>query len=456
MMVLHQRPGRALRGRAVAMKAGQGGRPRRGGGGHDRRGGRSRVRHGRPRAAPSRDRCPRWRPPSAGRSRSGRHDTNEVELRMQLARGRHGDPARGAGHTSCGCTWRGAARTMPWGEQGPGPRADSYVKPPTPPAGGAVDATPPTWPAGAASSWPLREEAGWTAHLHRADATTVELAGQRVPELRSTWSCTGTPSTAWVRVPRGGLGPRRDSARLLVPSGDSAWWAAWDDGRAAGQDVVIAGDETALPAISAIVDGVEQRVRGQPPGGRGVPAPRSITVAVEVPEEADAVPVRSAGTGPGGVVRRARRHRVVLDGGTELVWAWPPRGARERNLALELWLWERLAEHARRYWVVGHTELASWQDESEFGVGHGAPRGPRRHVLVPRGGVLGREVHAPDVRQRRGAQADISFMGYWKQAPRPSQACPGSVTPRDGRGTVHGPARSMAVSVRRRSGVPRP
>lgn len=30
-------------------------------------------------------------------------------------------------------------RTMPWGEQGPGPRADSYIKVLIPPAGGAVD-----------------------------------------------------------------------------------------------------------------------------------------------------------------------------------------------------------------------------------------------------------------------------------------------------------------------------
>ncbi|KUP27447.1 siderophore-interacting protein, partial [Kocuria rhizophila] len=243
-------------------------------------------------------------------------------------------------------------RTMPWGEQGPGPRADSYVKVLIPPAGGAVDvdvADMARWRREFMAA--PREEAGWMRTYTVRDATTVELAGQRVPELAIDVVLHGDPEhgmgpgAAWGDSVRTG-----DSARLLVPAGDSAWWAAWDDGRAAGQDVVIAGDETALPAISAIVDGVEQRVRVNRPADGTYEPPRSITVAVEVPEEADAVP----GAGPRALARAASydehgAHRVVLDGGTELVWTWLPRGTRERNLALELWLWERLAEHARRY-----------------------------------------------------------------------------------------------------------
>ena len=308
-------------------------------------------------------------------------------------------------------------RTMPWGEQGPGPRADSYVKVLIPPAGGAVDvdvADMARWRREFMAA--PREDAGWMRTYTVRDATTVELAGQRVPELAIDVVLHGDPEhgmgpgAAWGDSVRAG-----DSARLLVPSEDSAWWAAWDDGRAAGQDVVIAGDETALPAISAIVDGVEQRVRVNRPVDGAYEPPRSITVAVEVPAEADAVP----GAGPRALARAASydehgAHRVVLDGGTELVWTWLPRGTRERNLALELWLWERLAEHARRYWAVGHTELASWQDESEFVWATARPEGRGTYWF------LAAESSAVKSMRRMCVsggvpKADISFMGYWKQ-----------------------------------------
>lgn len=308
-------------------------------------------------------------------------------------------------------------RTMPWGEQGPGPRADSYVKVLIPPAGGAVDvdvADMARWRREFMAA--PREEAGWMRTYTVRDATTVELAGERVPELAIDVVLHGDPEhgmgpgAAWGDTVRAG-----DSARLLVPSGDSAWWAAWDDGRAAGQDVVIAGDETALPAISAIVDGVEQRVRVNRPADGVYEPPRSVTVAVEVPVEADAVP----GAGPRALARAAScgepgAHRVVLDGGTELVWTWLPRGPRERNLPLELWLWERLAEHARRYWAVGHTELASWQDESEFVWATARPEGRGTYWF------LAAESSAVKSMRRMCVsggvpKADISFMGYWKQ-----------------------------------------
>ena len=308
-------------------------------------------------------------------------------------------------------------RTMPWGEQGPGPRADSYVKVLIPPAGGAVDvdvADMARWRREFMAA--PREDAGWMRTYTVRDATTVELEGERVPELAIDVVLHGDPEhgmgpgAAWGDSVRAG-----DSARLLVPSGDSAWWAAWDDGRAAGQDVVIAGDETALPAISAIVDGVEQRVRVNRPADGTYGPPRSLTVAVEVPEEADAVP----GAGPRALARAAScdehgAHRVVLDGGTELVWTWLPRGPRERNLALELWLWERLAEHARRYWAVGHTELASWQDESEFVWATARPEGRGTYWF------LAAESSAVKSMRRMCVsggvpKADISFMGYWKQ-----------------------------------------
>ena len=219
-------------------------------------------------------------------------------------------------------------RTMPWGEQGPGPRADSYIKVLIPPAGGAVDvdvADMVRWRREFMAA--PREEAGWMRTYTVRDATTVELEGERVPELAIDVVLHGDPEhgmgpgAAWGDSVRAG-----DSARLLVPSGDSAWWAAWDDGRAAGQDVVIAGDETALPAISAIVDGVEQRVRVNRPVDGAYEPPRSITVAVEVPAEADAVP----GAGPRALARAAScdepgAHRVVLDGGRVRVGQHEPR-----------------------------------------------------------------------------------------------------------------------------------
>jgi len=278
-------------------------------------------------------------------------------------------------------------RTMPWGEQGPGPRADSYVKLLIPPAGGAVDvdvADMARWRREFMAA--PREKAGWMRTYTVRDATTVELAGQRVPELAIDVVLHGDPEhgmgpgAAWGDSVRAG-----DSARLLVPSEDSAWWAAWDDGRAAGQDVVVAGDETALPAISAIVDGVEKRVRVNRPVDGAYEPPSSITVAVEVPAEADAVP----GAGPRALARAAScdepgAHRVVLDGGTELVWTWLPRGTRERNLALELWLWERLPGPAppggtSRHYSTARARRANAAARARSG-GRRRPPGCRAHV----------------------------------------------------------------------------
>ena len=87
------------------------------------------------------------------------------------------------------------------------------------------------------------------------DAAEVELAGHTVPELAIDVVLHDDPEhgmgpgAAWGDTVREG-----QDVQLLVPSGGSPWWAAWDERRAADQDVVLAGDETALPALAAIID----------------------------------------------------------------------------------------------------------------------------------------------------------------------------------------------------------
>ena len=72
------------------------------------------------------------------------------------------------------------------------------------------------------------------------------------------------------------------------------------------------------------------------------------------------------------------------------------------------------AQPARRYWAVGHTELASWQDESEFVWATARPEGRGTYWF------LAAESSAVKSMRRMCVsggvpKADISFMGYWKQ-----------------------------------------
>ena len=307
---------------------------------------------------------------------------------------------------------------LPWGPQGPGPRADSYVKVLIPPTRGgsvAVDVTDMVRWRREFMAAP-RDEAGWMRTYTVRDATTVELAGAVVPEvaidvvLHSDPHEGMGPGSAWGDTVREG-----DTAQLLVPSGDAAWWAAWDEHRAAGQDVVVAGDETALPAVSAIVDGIEQGVRVNHPAEAPYVPPRSVTVAVEVPSAGDAV----AAAGPRALERAApsgdgHTLSVTLEGGTELHWTWLPRGRRGRNLELELWVWERLSERARRYWAAGHTELASWRDESEFVWNTASTEGRGTYWFLAAESSAVKSLRRMCV-SGGVPKTDISFMGYWKQ-----------------------------------------
>ncbi|MDO4918441.1 siderophore-interacting protein [Kocuria sp.] len=309
-------------------------------------------------------------------------------------------------------------RQLPWGAQGPGPRADAYVKvliPPTPGATVDVDlsdmgrwrreymATPP-------------ERRGWMRTYTVRDAATVELAGTVVPELaidvviHEDPELGMGPGATWGDTVREG-----DTAQLLVPGGEGTWWAAWDERRAAGQDVVVAGDETALPAVSAIVDGIEKGVRvNQDPATAYVP-PRSVTVAVEVPETCDAV----VPAGPRALARAAssedgHTRRVTLEGGTELTWTWLPRGRRERNLELELWLWERLSERARRYWHAGDPDVERWQDDTDFVWDTARSEGRGTYWFLAAESAAVKSLRRMCV-SGGVPKTDISFMGYWKQ-----------------------------------------
>ncbi|RKQ36535.1 siderophore-interacting protein [Kocuria tytonis] len=308
-------------------------------------------------------------------------------------------------------------RRMPWGAQGPGPRADAYLKVLIPPRRGAsvrVDVDDMArWRREFMAAPP--ERSGWMRTYTVRDAATVDLAGTPVPELAIDVVLHGDPEhgmgpgATWGDTVREG-----DTAQLLVPAGESPWWAAWDEHRAAAQDVVIAGDETALPAISAIVDGIDRGVHVNRPADAEFVPPRSVTVAVEVPTAGDAVPA----AGPRALAAAAScgEHtvRTVLSGGTELVWTWLPRGARGRNLELELWLWDRLSERARRYWATGHTELASWQDDTEFVWNTARPEGHGTYWFLAAESAAVKSLRRMCV-SGGVPKTDISFMGYWKQ-----------------------------------------
>ncbi|MBS6030356.1 MAG: siderophore-interacting protein [Kocuria rhizophila] len=310
--------------------------------------------------------------------------------------------------------------TMPWGEQGPGPRADAYLKVLVPPRRGQlldVDVSDVArWRREFMAAPP--EQSGWIRTYTVRDATTVDIAGREVPELAIDVVLHGDPEhgmgpgAAWGESAREG-----EDVQLLVPAGDAAWWAAWDEHRAAGQDVVLAGDETALPAVAAIVDGLDRGVRVQADGTSCAP-PRRLEVAVEVPTGGDAA--RAAG--PRALERAEsspgdRALCVRLAGGTELSWTWLPREHRARNLALELWLWARLCERSRRGWRRAEPGTASapgtTTEEPEFvwNTASTQGRGTYWFLAAESSGVksLRRMCVSAGV-----SRSDVSFMGYWR------------------------------------------
>lgn len=309
---------------------------------------------------------------------------------------------------------------LPWGPQGPGPRADAYCKVLIPPPGGehvtVDDSDLVRWRHDYMAASPA--DRGWMRTYTLRDARTVTLEDRTtVPEIDIDVVLHADHET-------GHLGPGArwganaapgDTTQLLVPSVDSAWWAGWDEQRAAHHDVVIAADETALPAATAIVECADTSI-GLDPRRTDFPGPpRTLLVAVEVPTAGDT----TTSAGPAALRRgtvEGRSIRVTLDSGAELVWTWLPRDGRQRNELLELWMWEQLERLADTAPVVHHRAPGDPEDEQPtdfvWATASGSGKGPYWFLAGESSTVksLRRMCVAHGVEK-----SDISFMGYWKQ-----------------------------------------
>lgn len=313
--------------------------------------------------------------------------------------------------------------TLPWGQAGPGPRADAYFKVLIPAPGRKhvrVDTAD-------MSRWRQEfltrpeSERGWIRTYTLRDARVVEggldHARENVPEM-------DIDVVVHEDEEHGGLGPGArwgselapgDTVQLLVPSATGTWWAGWDERRALNNQVVIAGDETALPAAAAIVDCVDQSVSLRDDSPHQTGAPHSLHVAVEVPTEGDA----TLPAGPAALSRGVERNgeiRVTLDSGTELTWTWLARGeSAARNERLESWLWLQLEgqEGTARHAAAGSAEERD-EESGDFvwATADAAGQGPYWFLAAESSAVksLRRMCVAHGVQK-----TDISFMGYWKR-----------------------------------------
>lgn len=311
---------------------------------------------------------------------------------------------------------------LPWGPAGPGPRADAYFKVLIPAPGCehvAVDTSD-------MSHWRQEflsrpeSERGWIRTYSLRDARV--LTGgfrdptEHVPEM-------DLDVVVHEDEDHGGLGPGAkwgselspgDTVQLMVPSASGTWWAGWDEQRALNNQVVVAGDETALPAAAAIVDCVDRSVSLRAGTADKSGAPQSLHVAVEVPTEGDATLSAGPAVLSRGVERDGEIH-VTLESGTELTWTWLTRGTTsERNERLESWLRQELEGH-----VVTARHAASSCEEGEeesgdfvWATADAAGQGPYWFLAAESSAVksLRRMCVSHGVRK-----TDISFMGYWKR-----------------------------------------
>ena len=307
---------------------------------------------------------------------------------------------------------------LPWGQAGPGPRADAYFKVIIPAPGQPhvrVDTSD-------MSRWRQQflsrpeSERGWIRTYTLRDARIVPGEQGEVPEIdidvvvhQDENTGEAGPGARWGFEAAVG-----DTVQLLVPSSTGTWWAGWDEERALRNLVVIAGDETALPAIAATVECLERSVpvRSDAPEAPG--APHTVHVAVEVPSPGDA----TVQAGPAALSRAHtvdRTQRVTLLGGTELIWTWLPRNGGTRNLALELWLGQRLGE------LPGVVNPAASADPEERGEpdddvvwASAEPTGQGPYWFLAAESSAVKSLRRMCV--SHGVQkTDISFMGYWKR-----------------------------------------
>lgn len=312
--------------------------------------------------------------------------------------------------------------TLPWGQAGPGPRADAYFKVLIPAPGRdhvRVDTSD-------ISRWRkdflsrAESERGWIRTYTLRDARVLngdhhDLAG-RVPEMDLDVVVHGDEE-------HGGLGPGArwgselvpgDTVQLMVPSAAGTWWAGWDEHRALNNQVVIAGDETALPAAAAIVDCVDRSIAIRENSGSELGAPRSLHVAVEVPTVNDA----TVAAGPAALSRGVTTDgevRVTLASGTELIWTWLARDEQTaRNERLELWLSRQLEGHegTARHAASSCEERDEDTGDFVWATADAAGQGPYWFLAAESSAVkaLRRMCVSHGVRK-----TDISFMGYWKR-----------------------------------------
>ena len=271
--------------------------------------------------------------------------------------------------------------TLPWGPAGPGPRADAYVKLLVPPPGAErvrVDTGDiPAWYRAFRAADP--EESGWLRTYTLRDARRVRTDRGGRTEVDLDVVLHGDrggdmgPGARWGA----GVTPGRP-VQLLVPGPGTPWWAAWDDRRAAGHRVVIAADETALPAAAGIVDCIERGIglRADAAGTAG--RPTSVSVAAEVPGPSDACP--EAGPRALHALPPATGDTTLPDG-TPLEWTWLPRGQRPRGEALEEWLRAQLSGSGPAVAVTEEDAEGAefvWQTAEPGGAGTDfrGPQGP--------------------------------------------------------------------------------
>ncbi|MBD2764873.1 siderophore-interacting protein [Kocuria sp. cx-455] len=310
-------------------------------------------------------------------------------------------------------------RTLPWGESGPGPRADAYFKVVIPAPGRdhvRVDSSD-------LSRWRQEylsrpeTERGWIRTYTLRDARVVTTERGEVPEM-------DIDVVVHEDDVHGGLGPGArwgsqlvpaDTVQLLVPSATGTWWACWDEHRAGNNHVVLAGDETAVPAAAAIVDCVDQAISLGKDSAPAPGAPQTLHVAVEVPSHGDA----TLPAGPAALSRGVMSNgdiRVTLDSGTELTWTWLERGeSAARNEPLESWLRQQLEGRAA---TARHAASATGEEGDEdtgefvWATADAAGHGPYWFLAAESSAVksLRRMCVSHGV-----PKTDISFMGYWKR-----------------------------------------
>jgi NADPH-dependent ferric siderophore reductase len=208
---------------------------------------------------------------------------------------------------------------------------------------------------------------------------TMRAVRPGASEVDIDFACHGTDGPASAFAVEAPLGSR---LLLVAPDaevpGSAAVGLAWHPGSAT--DVLLVGDETAVPAVCGIVEQLAPGVTGR--------------VLLEVPTAADALPLRApAGVSVSWLARDGRPHGELL---VQAVRDWatclepavapgvPAPGAQDVPAEAEELLWDEAEPAGDRYvWVAAEA---------------GTVAAVRRHL----------------VRDRGVDKGSCSFMGYWR------------------------------------------